>query len=108
MSDRIRINTLLDYYGGLLTARQQTICRYYYREDFSMTEIAELEEISRAAVSDTIRKCRNELEHYEEVLKCVQAKDARMQIYHQMKQEPSCEAYVSKLMNTELIGGEYE
>ena len=55
MSDRIRVNTLLDYYGALLTDRQRTICDYYYREDFSMSEIAELEGISRAAVSDTIR-----------------------------------------------------
>ena len=108
MSDRIRVNTLLDYYGALLTDRQRTICDYYYREDFSMSEIAELEGISRAAVSDTIRKCKTELEHYEQVLKCIQAHDARMQIYQQMKQEQSCERYVSKLMYTELIGGEYE
>ena len=64
MSDKIRVNTLLDYYGGLLTPRQQLICRYYFREDFSLQEISELESISRAAVSDTVRKCEDELERY--------------------------------------------
>ena len=52
MSDKIRVNTLLDFYGALLTPRQQEICRCYYREDLSMTEIAEIESISRSAVSD--------------------------------------------------------
>lgn len=108
MSDKIRINTLLDYYGSLLTPRQQAICRYYFREDFSMTEIAELEGISRAAVSDTVRKCSSELERYEEVLKCVEAKDARSQVYRRMKQDPACASYVNELIETELIGGNYE
>ena len=108
MSDRFRVNTLLDYYGGLLTPRQQEICRYYYREDYSMTEIAEMLNISRAAVSDTARKCVNELEHYEEVLKCIQARKARAEIYQRMEQEPSCKIFINELMETELIGGEYE
>ena len=108
MSDKIRVNTLLDFYGALLTPRQQEICRCYYREDLSMTEIAEIESISRAAVSDTVRKCEAELEQYEQVLKCVQARDARTKIYARMKQDPTCKKYVNNLMETELIGGEYE
>ncbi len=108
MSDKIKVNTLLDFYGALLTPRQQAICRYYYREDLSMTEIAEIESISRAAVSDTVRKSKAELEHYEQVLKCVQARDARSKIYIRMKQDPTCKKYLGKLMETELIGGEYE
>ena len=108
MSNKIRINELLDYYGGLLTERQQTLCRYYYREDLSMQEIAEEEGISRAAVSDTIRKCAAELEKYEGILKCVQAARERQAIYRRMEQDPSCGEYVSSLKETELIGGDYE
>lgn len=108
MSNRIRVNILLDYYGGLLTARQQKLCRYYYREDLSMSEIAELENISKAGVSDTIRKCEAELERYESILKCVQAKEMRQRIYRQMEEDPSCRKYIHKLNETELIGGEYE
>ena len=108
MSDKIRVNELLDYYGGLLTPRQQKLCRYYFREDLSLTEIAELESISKAAVSDTIRKCRTELEHYESVLKCVQAHSLREAVYNRMKQDIACKEYLNELIETELIGGEYE
>ncbi len=108
MSDKIRVNELLDYYGGLLTPRQQKLCRYYFREDLSLTETAELESISKAAVSDTIRKCIAELEHYESVLKCVQAHHLRTDIYNRMKKNSACREYVDKLIETELIGGEYE
>ena len=57
MLDKIQMNTLLDFYGGLLTPKQQEICRFYYREDLSLTEIAELQQVSRAAVHDSIKGC---------------------------------------------------
>ena len=108
MSNKIRMNDLLDYYGGLLTERKQDLCRYYYREDLSMQEIADLEGISRAAVSDTIRKCEAELEKYERILKCVRAAELRNAVYRRMEHDPSCELYLQQLKETELIGGEYE
>jgi predicted DNA-binding protein YlxM (UPF0122 family) len=108
MSDKIRVNELLDYYGGLLTPRQQKLCRYYYREDLSLTEIAEIESISKAAVSDTVRKCKTELEHYESVLKCVHAHSLRTAVYSRMKQDAACAEYLNELLETELIGGNYE
>ena len=108
MLDKIRVNTLLDFYGGLLTERKQEICRYYYREDFSLQEIAEMEGISRSAVHDTVKKCEAELLRYEEILKCVQARDARNRIYRQMEQDPSAAQYLDNLLESELIGGNYE
>ena len=108
MSDKIRINELLDYYGALLTPRQRTLCDYYYRDDLSLTEIAELEGISKSAVSDTVRKCQAELERYESILRCVHASRMRRAVYTRMKQDPSCSEYVRELTETEFIGGEYE
>jgi hypothetical protein len=108
MSDKIRVNTLLDYYGALLTERQQELCRYYYRDDYSLQEIAELEGISRSAVHDTVRKSEAELEHYEETLKCIQAANARKLVYSRMEKDPSAAAYLNNLLETELIGGNYE
>ena len=53
MNDRFEINDLLDAYGVLLTEKQQKIADLYFHEDCSYQEIAEMEGISRAAVSYT-------------------------------------------------------
>ena len=108
MLDKIRVNTLLDYYGVLLTERQQELCRYYYREDYSLQEIAEIEGISRSAVHDTVKKCEAELLHYEELLRCIQAAEARKLVYSQMAKDPSAAQYLNNLLESELIGGNYE
>ena len=94
MLSKIRVNTLLDYYGGLLTERKQQICRYYYREDLSL--------------HDTVKKCEAELCRYEEVLRCAEAREARNRIYRQMEQDSAAVKYLNNLLETELIGGNYE
>ena len=42
------INQLLDWYDKLLTDRQLDVMKLYYREDLSLTEIAENLKISRS------------------------------------------------------------
>ena len=66
--NKIEANELLDVYGELLTSRQQEILDLYYREDLSYFEISEELIISRAAVSDTVRKALKQLEKFEEVV----------------------------------------
>lgn len=64
--DRVTATMLLDYYGGLLTEKQQALCDCYYNQDLSFSEIAELEGISRQAVRDAVTKAENTLRNYEE------------------------------------------
>lgn len=59
---------LYDFYGQLLTERQQEFMDLYYREDLSLGEIAERFEISRQAVYDNLRRSEKLLEEYEEKL----------------------------------------
>ena len=40
MADRIEIGWLFDFYGPLLTERQQKLLALYCNEDFSLSEIA--------------------------------------------------------------------
>lgn len=64
----IRMGELYDFYGQLLTPRQQEFMDLYYREDLSLGEIAERFEISRQAVYDNLRRSEKLLEEYEEKL----------------------------------------
>lgn len=80
-----RMNLYLDFYENLLTDKQKKICEYYYREDYSLAEIAELEEISRAAVHDAIKRSDQILEDLESKLHCVSSFYERKKYYEEIK-----------------------
>lgn len=69
MFDKIlQINLLFDFYGQLLTEKQQNILQLYYIDDLSLVEIAEQLGISRQAVYDTMKRTEKILYDYEEKL----------------------------------------
>ena len=63
---------LYDFYGELLTKRQQQIYESVVLEDYSLSEVAEELNISRQGVHDMIRRCNRTLEEYEEKLHLVE------------------------------------
>ncbi len=63
-----RINALFDFYENLLTDKQMQYIGLYYRDDYSLGEIAENFTISRQAVYDNIRRTAHILENYESKL----------------------------------------
>lgn len=46
----------MDCYSDLLTEKQQTYLEYYYQEDYSLSEIAQILDVSRNAVFDNLKK----------------------------------------------------
>ena len=70
--DRFKISTLRAYYGGLLTDKQNKMIELHYDDDMSYGEIAEMFQVSRNAVLDSITKGVKHLEEYESVLKLVE------------------------------------
>ena len=68
MSDRIETGWLYDFYGPLLTERQQKLLSLYCNEDFSLSEIAAREGISRQGVYDAVQRAERQLEAYEKQL----------------------------------------
>ncbi len=64
----IEIGILLDYYKPLLTEKQKKYLVDYFEEDLSLTEIAEMNEVSRQAVYDNIKRGCKILRDYEDKL----------------------------------------
>jgi predicted DNA-binding protein YlxM (UPF0122 family) len=56
LDKRAFVNQLFDYYGALLTSKQQHLIHLYYEEDLSLSEIALQQKISRTAVSDALKQ----------------------------------------------------
>lgn len=68
MKEFHKINLLYDFYGSLLTERQQNFIELYYGEDLSLGEIAEQYEVTRQAVHDTLKRAEQTLVNYEDKL----------------------------------------
>ena len=72
MEDILMQTLLFDFYGELLTRKQQEVYQQVVLEDYSLSEVAQQMCISRQGVHDMIRRCRNALEEYEEKLHLVE------------------------------------
>lgn len=64
----LQLTLLFDFYGELLTQRQQQIFKSYLYNDSSLGEIAEELDISRQAVLDCLKKAEKQLSDYESKL----------------------------------------
>ena len=67
-----RMNALFDFYGSLLTEKQQKYMLLYFADDYSLGEIAEDFDVSRQAIYDNIRRTELILTDYEKKLHLVE------------------------------------
>ena len=68
VDEKLETGWLFAFYGPLLTERQRKLIALYCEEDFSLSEIAAREGISRQGVYDAVRKGARQLESYEQLL----------------------------------------
>ena len=66
---------LYDFYGELLTEHQRKIYEDAIYNDLSLSEIAEMQGISRQGVHDLIKRCNRILEDYESKLHLIKRFD---------------------------------
>lgn len=69
--EALELTLLLDYYGELLTQRQQTCLDLRYNQDLSLAEIAQELGVSRQAVHEMISRAEELLRRMEEKTGCV-------------------------------------
>ena len=96
-------NALLDFYEELLTDKQKDVLNLYFKEDLSLSEIAEDLAISKSAVSDLLNRSIHQLQNYEVKLSLVENYRKRLKIYHRLEQmeNPEVTELVQKLINLE-------
>lgn len=80
-----RINVLYDFYGPLLTDKQQTFLKCYFQDDYSLGEIAAEFEISRQAVYEHLKRAEQVLEDYELKLRLSARHDLMVQGLDQLE-----------------------
>lgn len=93
---------LYDFYGELLTDKQRKYVKLYYREDFSLAEIAEVNNVSRQAIYDNIKRTEQLIEMYEEKLQLFAKFSKRQELIAELKALADTEAMltgVTKLDN---------
>ena len=79
--DKFTFISLWDAYNGLLTKTQQDITDLYFNKDLTVSEIAAEKGISRQAVSECLKGCKNQLEEYEEKLNfCKRMREISLQV----------------------------
>ncbi|MGL4589745.1 MAG: YlxM family DNA-binding protein [Mycoplasmatales bacterium] len=66
VTEKIAITSLFECYSKLLSAKQIEIFEYYYFEDYSINEIADLNEITKNAVYNTLKRTEKQLHDFEE------------------------------------------
>lgn len=72
MDNVYEITLLLDFYGQLLTERQNEILDLHYNNDFSLGEISEQLGITRQGVYDNVKRAKAILMEYERKLGLVE------------------------------------
>ena len=72
LSRIVEMSLLFDFYGGLLKEHKRTIFEDYVLNDYSLSEIAAEQGMSRQGVHDIVKRCSKELEHYEETLHLIE------------------------------------
>ncbi len=68
MAKDMNITLLFDFYGEILTDKQQDVIDYYYNDDLSLAEISEHLGITRQGVRDSIKRAEATLLEMEEKL----------------------------------------
>lgn len=96
---KIRFHQLYDIYGKLLTDKQKTAFEYYYLDDYSLSEIAEILKVSRNAVYEQINIATAYLEEYEQKLNILSTREKMHKLIEKYKKNQNQDELLKSLIN---------
>ena len=85
--DNITICELFDIYSNLLTDKQKEVFKDYYFNNFSLSEIAENNNITRQAVDFTLKNVIKSLNSFENSLKIREKNEIILNLLSDLKKE---------------------
>jgi uncharacterized protein len=96
------VNLLYDFYSSLLTEKQRMMWELYYHEDWSLSEIAEQQAVSRQAVFEVVKRAEAILTELEEKLhllrKYLQRQKLAQEVLQQLESMPEVRTRVEPLL----------
>ncbi len=87
MDNILKYNKLFDYYGSLLTEKEQLCFKEYYFENLSLSEIGNNYNVSRNAIHKLIKSCETKLEDYENKLGIIKRDEKIKEYLNEIKDE---------------------
>ena len=99
LDETIYISELYNIYGELLTAKQSEILENYIFDNLSLGEIAQIFNISRQAVLDSINKSVSLLNKYETILKIKSNNLKVTEVLKEIKDNVTDEKLINKINN---------
>jgi UPF0122 protein BLAHAN_05746 len=105
MEDFVTQALLYDFYGELLTENQKRIYAEVILEDYSISEVAKDEGVSRQSVFDMVKRCEHTLMEYESKLNLVKRFMVTKELARKIKaiSERIIPAQADKPINKSLI-----
>lgn len=86
MDKKLYLVNLYDYYGVLLTEKQQQYFENYYFDDLSLGEIAENDNVSRNAVHGQLKNVEERLQFYEKSLHLYENRNKILTLLNQISE----------------------
>ena len=75
MKNELILCELFDYYGELLTEKQQQYFKDYYFDNLTLSELSENYDVSRNAIHKTLKEAEEKLNFYESKLNLLNKKE---------------------------------
>jgi hypothetical protein len=95
----IRFNDLFDLYQELLTEKQRIYFRYYFSDNYSLSEISEILGVSRNAVFLQIKNVIKNIEEFEEKLRLLELNKNIEGLIIELRKNDKLEQTIKDLIN---------